>query len=161
MVTAADRAREARQEQALQAVRAAERAEQLRAELTQARIELEFFERRPAQGTKRSASPAAQDSDRRNVRRGRTSTRGVVVGLWFIVFYLLLVALANGTPDGAASADSSQSTSSAVAALPTGSSVPPLAGAPGASAFAVAGPSIVLALPTVPRTARPPAAPVR
>lgn len=98
-MTTAGRARELRREQAMQA---ADRAEELRAELTRARIELEFFERGPAPDV-RFPAPAPRGSIRGSVRRGVEPTRGVAVGLWFVAFYLLLVALAHGTPAATAS----------------------------------------------------------
>ena len=98
---AAGREREAQQEQAN---RAAERADQLRAELTRARIELEFFERRPVPSEEPAEADPAPGSPRGEVRR-RGGPSGVAVGLWLVAFYLLLVALAHGTPDVTAAGD--------------------------------------------------------
>ncbi|MHA7210936.1 hypothetical protein [Arthrobacter sp. MDT1-65] len=108
MTTTAGRARELRREQAMQA---ADRAEELRAELTRARIELEFFERGPGPDL-RSPAPAAPRGSIRRSRRGGEPTRGVAVGLWFVAFYLLLVALAHGTPAPTASTASPASATS-------------------------------------------------
>lgn len=123
MTTAAARAREARQEKELQALQAAERAEQLRAELTRARIDLEFFERGPARSTRQGASPPAPGGRRGRARRGGARTRGVAVGLWFVAFYLLLVALANGTPADAVTATSTGSDHRSASSVEVGAGV--------------------------------------
>ncbi len=98
-------------------MQAADRAEQLRVELTRERIELEFFERGPTPDARARTPAAARGSIRRSVRRGGEPTRGVAVGLWFVAFYLLLVALAHGTPAATAAMAPPASVASITVAL--------------------------------------------
>lgn len=108
----------ARGQQRDEAGKAAETAERLRQELTRARVELEFLERarsRPSDqilvdGRPRPAiaelslvlaerapeSPAPEPTPR--PLRGRS--HGLAVGIWLVVFYLLLAVLATAG-DGA------------------------------------------------------------
>lgn len=115
MMKAAGRAWDAQDARQDRAQPAAESAELLRQELRRARIDLELFERNRSRSEAASPPPVSV-TVRRRFPGAPGPTRGVGVGLWLITFYLLLVALAHGSPDAAPGPDSSRASTSLVRA---------------------------------------------
>jgi ferric-dicitrate binding protein FerR (iron transport regulator) len=88
-----------RRAQREQARLAAASAERLRAELTHARIELELLERRRAHGSPPPATPSApRQAGPRRRRSFRRNAHGLALGVWLVVFYLLMTLLTQTAP---------------------------------------------------------------